>query len=91
MPQFLVVFPHDKFAVGFHPCRRFGRKHLPNPLLIKPFPFGTPGKVALMAAPMVIVQGLCQSRLQRVAMNVTDELKKIRIGFNEQGLVPTSE
>jgi hypothetical protein len=44
-----------------------------------------------MAAPRVIIQGLRQSRLQRVAMNITDELKKIRIGFDDQGLVPASE
>jgi hypothetical protein len=44
-----------------------------------------------MAGPRVILQGLRQSRLQRVAMNITDELKKIRIGFDEQGLVPASE
>ena len=44
-----------------------------------------------MTAPRVILQGLCQSRLYGVAMNITDELKKIWIGFNEQGLVPTSK
>jgi hypothetical protein len=44
-----------------------------------------------MAAPSVIIQALRQSRLQRVAMNITDELKKIRIGFDEQGLVSPSE
>jgi hypothetical protein len=62
-----------------------------NPVFIKPFPFGTSGKVALVAAPGVIIQGLRQSRIQRVAMNITDELKKIRIGFDKQGLVPASE
>ena len=91
MPLFLAVFPYDKFAIGFNPRGRVGHKHLQNPVLIKPFPFGTPGKVALMAAPRVIIQGLRQSRLQRVTMNITDELKKIRIGFDEQGLVPASE
>ena len=44
-----------------------------------------------MAAPRVILQGLRQSRLQRVAMNIKDELKKIRIGFDKQGLVPAPE
>jgi len=44
-----------------------------------------------MAAPRVTIQGLRQSRLQRVAMNITDELKKIWIGFDGQGLEPASE
>jgi hypothetical protein len=44
-----------------------------------------------VAAPRVIIQGLRQSRLKRVAMNITHELKKIRIGFDKQCVVPASE
>jgi hypothetical protein len=64
-----------------------GSKYLQNNLFIKPFPPGIPGEVALMAGPWVFIQGLRQSRLKRISMDITNKLKKIRIGFDMERLI----
>ena len=45
----------------------------------------------MMAGPVVITQILRQSRLKRVSMNITNKLKKIRIGFDKESLIPPPE
>ena len=45
----------------------------------------------MMAGPGVIIQGLRQPRLKWVSMNITNKLKKIRIGFDKESLIPPPE
>jgi len=44
-----------------------------------------------MAGPGVIFRGFSQPCFQRVAMDVANELQKIALGFNKQGLVSAPE
>ncbi len=49
------------------------------------------GKISLVTAPGIIIQGFCQSGLDRISMNIPHKLKKVGICFNEQSLKSSSE
>jgi hypothetical protein len=44
-----------------------------------------------MAGPGIIFQGFSQPGFQRVTMDVANELQKIALGFDKQGLVSAPE